>query len=51
MMDIVADKVSMLNNKQSPIMDTEIEDFFKYKELNFKATLDTEDAYKGSDFV
>lgn len=36
--DIVPKKVTMLNNKQSPIVDTEIEDFLQYKTLNFRAS-------------
>ena len=49
--DIIADKVELLNNKQSPIVDNEIEDFLKNKELNFIATLDKEAAYKNADFI
>jgi UDPglucose 6-dehydrogenase len=49
--DIVAEKVAMLNRKQSPIEDAEIEDFLRNKALNFKATLDKHDAYSGADFV
>jgi UDPglucose 6-dehydrogenase len=41
----------MLNNKQSPIADNEIEDFLKNKTLNFRATQDKEDAYKNADFI
>jgi UDPglucose 6-dehydrogenase len=41
----------MLNAKQSPIEDAEIEDFLKNKPLNFKATLDKHEAYTGADFV
>jgi UDPglucose 6-dehydrogenase len=47
----VADKVEMLNNKQSPIADIEIEDFLKNKELNFTAILDQELAYKYAEYV
>ncbi len=50
-LDVVAEKVDMLNNKQSPIADTEIEDFLQNKTLNFTATLDKELAYAGADFV
>ena len=50
-LDLVAEKVEMLNRKQSPIADTEIEDFLLNKELNFTATLDKEAAYTGADFV
>jgi len=41
----------MLNNKQSPIVDNEIQDYLKNKALNFKATLDKNIAYKNADFV
>jgi UDPglucose 6-dehydrogenase len=50
-LDIVAGKVAMLNRKESPIEDAEIEDFLKHKTLNFRATLDKKDAYVGADFV
>jgi UDPglucose 6-dehydrogenase len=49
--DIVPEKVAMLNRKQSPIEDAEIEDFLRNKSLNFKATLDKEEAYTRADFV
>lgn len=49
--DIVPDKVAMLNAKQSPIEDAEIEDFLQHKSINFRATLDKADAYIGADFV
>lgn len=49
--DVVAEKVELLNNKKSPIVDAEIEDFLSNKELNFTATLDKETAYKNADFV
>ena len=49
--DIVPEKVVMLNQKQSPIEDAEIEEFLRNKPLNFKATLDKVDAYSGADFV
>ena len=49
--DIVPEKVAMLNIKQSPIEDAEIEDFLRNKSLNFKATLDKAEAYTGADYV
>ena len=50
-LDIVPEKVSMLNRKESPIEDAEIEDFLKNKPINFRATLDPREAYAGADFV
>jgi UDPglucose 6-dehydrogenase len=50
-LDIVAEKVAMLNRKESPIEDAEIEDFLKHKPLNFRATLDKQEAYVGADYV
>ena len=50
-LDIDENKVNQLNNKVSPIADTEIEDFIANKNLNFSATLDKEYAYKDADFV
>lgn len=49
--DIVSEKVNLINNCKSPIVDKEIEDFLKHKDLNLKATLDAESAYKDADFV
>jgi UDPglucose 6-dehydrogenase len=48
--DIVEEKVTMLNNKQSPIVDAEIEHFLSTKTLDFTATTD-KSAYQGADFV
>ncbi|HEX5485082.1 MAG TPA: UDP-glucose 6-dehydrogenase, partial [Limnobacter sp.] len=50
-LDIVAEKVDMLNRGKSPIEDAEIERFLREKTLNFKATLNKEKAYAGADFV
>ncbi len=50
-LDIIPEKIEQLNNKISPIIDKEIEDFLANKELNFTATLDKELAYKDADFV
>ncbi|MDW2169806.1 nucleotide sugar dehydrogenase [Vibrio sp. 1567] len=49
--DIIKEKVEMLNNQQSPIVDTEITDFITTKALNFTATLDKELAYSNADYV
>lgn len=49
--DIIAEKIDLLNARRSPIVDAEIEDFLQNKSINFKATLDKEDAYKKADFI
>ncbi|THB68573.1 MAG: nucleotide sugar dehydrogenase [Gammaproteobacteria bacterium] len=49
--DIIEDKINLINNKQSPIVDKEIEEYLQTKDLNLTATLDTELAYKDADFV
>ena len=49
--DVVAEKIEMLNTKQSPIEDEDIEDFLSHKNLNFSATLDASTAYKDADFI
>ncbi|WP_318435600.1 nucleotide sugar dehydrogenase [Photobacterium leiognathi] len=49
--DIIEEKVKLLNDKISPIADKEIEDFLQNKELNFTATLDKELAYKNAEYV
>jgi len=49
--DIIPEKVDMLNQKQSPIEDAEIEDYLSHKKLNLKATLDKNEAYTGADYV
>ncbi len=50
-LDITPEKIEQLNNKVSPIVDADIEDFLTNKDLNFTATLDKELAYKDADFV
>ncbi len=50
-LDIVPKRVEMLNNKQSPIEDHEIEDFLKNRQLNFRATLSKDEAYQDASFV
>ena len=50
-LDIMLEKVEMLNRKASPISDAEIEDYLKNKALNLTATLNKEKAYQGADFV
>ncbi len=49
--DIIPEKVEMLNNKKSPIVDEEIETYLREKELNLKATLNGAEAYKDAEFV
>lgn len=49
--DIIEEKIKLLNNKISPISDVEIEDFLVNKDLNFTATLDKTLGYKNADFV
>lgn len=50
-LDIVADKVDMINRKQSPIEDTEIQHYLAQKPLNLRATLNKLEAYDGADYV
>lgn len=50
-LDIIPKKVTMINRKQSPIEDKEIEEYLKRDGLNFKATLDKEEAYRSADFI
>ena len=50
-LDIIPEKIEQLNNKISPIVDTEIQDFLANNDLNFTATLDKELAYKNANFV
>jgi len=50
-LDVIPEKIEQLNNKVSPIVDAEIEDFLVNKDLDFTATLDKGLAYKNADFV
>ena len=50
-LDILEDKIRLLNDKKSPISDPEIEDFLENKQLNFKATTDKNLAYENADFI
>lgn len=50
-LDIVPEKVALLNQKKSPIEDKEIEEFLISEPLNFRATINKEDAYLGANFV
>ena len=50
-LDVIPEKVKMINKRISPIRDTEIEEFFKTKKLNLRATLDYKDAFEGAKFV
>ena len=50
-LDIIPEKVEMINNKISPIDDKEIGDYLKSKKLNFRATLDKYDAYENADYI
>lgn len=50
-LDIVPEKIALLNNKKSPIEDADIQDFLQNKAINFKATLSQEEAYQNADFV
>ncbi|CAN8140113.1 UDP-glucose 6-dehydrogenase [uncultured Thiomicrorhabdus sp.] len=50
-LDIVPEKIDLLNNRKSPIVDAEITDFLDNKALNFTATLDKAKAYEGAEYV
>ena len=50
-LDIVPEKVEMINNKKSPIRDKEIEEFLQTKKLNLRATLDYKDAFVGAEYI
>jgi UDPglucose 6-dehydrogenase len=50
-LDVIAEKVEMLNAGRSPVNDPDLEDFLKNRTLNFRATLNKEEAYIGADYV
>jgi UDPglucose 6-dehydrogenase len=50
-LDVDSERVAMLNRKESPILDAEIEDYLKNRSLNLRATLDRKEAYEGADYV
>ena len=50
-LDIIPEKVAMLQNKKSPIEDAEIEEYLLKPDLNFRATLDKEQAYKDAEYI
>ena len=50
-LDIIQEKVDMINNHISPIKDKEIEEFLKNKQLNLRATLDYKEAFEGAEFI
>jgi len=50
-LDIIPEKIDMLNTGKSPIEDDEVTNFLENKTLNFRATLDKEDAFNGADFI
>ncbi|WP_421305291.1 nucleotide sugar dehydrogenase [Aeromonas veronii] len=49
--DVIADKVELINQRRSPIVDKEIESYLASRDLNLRATLNKEEAYQGADFV
>lgn len=50
-LDIMPEKIELLNNKKSPIEDKEITEYLSHKKLDFRATLDKKDAYKNANYV
>lgn len=50
-LDVVKEKIELINNRKSPIADHELEDYLAHKHLNLKATLDKEETYKNAHYV
>jgi len=50
-LDIIPEKVAMINNRKSPIIDKEIEEYLVSKELNLRATTDAEEAFSNADYI
>ncbi|MFP3711636.1 UDP-glucose 6-dehydrogenase, partial [Paraburkholderia sp. SIMBA_009] len=50
-LDVVPEKVAMINSGKSPIADPEIEDYLKNRQLRLRATLDKKEAYEGASYV
>ena len=50
-LDIIPEKVDMINRKESPIVDSELADYLKNKSLNFRATLDPKEAFTGAKYI
>ena len=50
-LDIVPEKVELINQRKSPIVDAEIEDFLANRELDLKATTDKQEAFAGAEYV
>ena len=50
-LDIIPEKVALINQRKSPIVDAEIEDFLANRELNLKATTDKQEAFAGAEYV
>jgi UDPglucose 6-dehydrogenase len=50
-LDIVPEKVELINRKHSPVVDAEVEDYLQNRPLNLRATLDKREAYEGADYV
>lgn len=50
-LDIIPEKVDMLNRKEAPIVDAELQEYLATKDLDFKATLDPVESFKGADYV